>query len=365
MAVRALESASRGRQGILASELGARTDTANARRNEDRMLRSLLRHGVSARSTELDDASGGRERTIRIRYFEAGEGNDQTLLLLHGSGTSDAIASWGPNIPGLLEKFHIIAPDLPGYGGRNGSEKNHGRSTLGYYINGFLPQFLERTGVGGRLDIAGYSLGGGIALGFALSNPSAVANLVLVDAYGLLPSDREDARRFTLVQRLPFMVPQLSPTVGKILSMSRTLVRWGIAHAERAEEDISESMILRAQQNLRYGFPRAFYEAMHDEIRKDGFATNYMNRLHELDAAGVGAFFIHGQRDMLLPPSASEEASRRIAGAWLWMPDGCGHGPHLDKPKEFNDLVLAFLSRRDDAILNSSKMPFGSLIRPA
>jgi pimeloyl-ACP methyl ester carboxylesterase len=38
------------------------------------------------------------------------------LLLLHGGGLDSAMLSYGSIIATLGEKYHVIAPDLPGYG---------------------------------------------------------------------------------------------------------------------------------------------------------------------------------------------------------------------------------------------------------
>lgn len=54
---------------------------------------------------------------LKLHYHEAGVGNDQTVVLLHGGGPG--AASWtnfSRNIAVLARHFHVLAVDQPGYG---------------------------------------------------------------------------------------------------------------------------------------------------------------------------------------------------------------------------------------------------------
>ena len=66
----------------------------------------------TSRFTEVDV-----DGPLKLHYHEAGVGNDQTVVLLHGGGPG--AASWtnfSRNIPVLAERFHVLAVDQPGYG---------------------------------------------------------------------------------------------------------------------------------------------------------------------------------------------------------------------------------------------------------
>lgn len=53
----------------------------------------------------------------RTHFLEAGTDNDQTLVLIHsGEFGGAAEMSWERNIGGLADDFHVLAPDLLGYG---------------------------------------------------------------------------------------------------------------------------------------------------------------------------------------------------------------------------------------------------------
>src|SRR5687768_6639004 len=51
---------------------------------------------------------------LDVFYREAGDRSNPTILLLHGFPTSSQM--FRKLIPQLADKFHVIAPDYPGYG---------------------------------------------------------------------------------------------------------------------------------------------------------------------------------------------------------------------------------------------------------
>ena len=61
---------------------------------------------VMHRTVEVDGQS--------IFYREAGSADAPTILLLHGFPTSSHM--FRNLIPSLADKFHLVAPDYPGYG---------------------------------------------------------------------------------------------------------------------------------------------------------------------------------------------------------------------------------------------------------
>jgi len=53
---------------------------------------------------------------------------------------------------------------------------------------------------------------------------------------------------------------------------------------------------------------------------------------------------IHGRQDTMIPVQHSCEASKLIPYASLKIIEECGHNPHLEKPEEFNQAILQFLT---------------------
>lgn len=98
-------------------------------------------------------------------------GGDTCLLCLHGWGLNASV--WGPLVGCLGGQVQVLAPDLPGHGARAG-EGCFG--TLRDAVDGLI------AGVSGRVIVAGWSLGGLLAVDMARRHPDRVAGVVLLSA---------------------------------------------------------------------------------------------------------------------------------------------------------------------------------------
>ncbi len=108
----------------------------------------------------------------------------RTLVLLHGFTNTGA--SWGPVVAALPERYRPLAPDIRGHG------------TAGEARPVTLPAVIDdvATLAPGPFDLAGYSMGGRLALHVALALPGRVGRLTLIGASpGLADPDERAARR--------------------------------------------------------------------------------------------------------------------------------------------------------------------------
>ncbi len=103
---------------------------------------------------------------IKTHFLEAGAGPD--LILLHGGeyGASAEI-SWKHNISALAEQFHVVAPDVIGWGH---TDKVYSFSDPAGYRIRHLKRFLELLGIT-KAFFVGNSAGGGIILRAAVISP--------------------------------------------------------------------------------------------------------------------------------------------------------------------------------------------------
>lgn len=125
-------------------------------------------------------AARGAEKRVRVddvevAYEEWGAG-DRPFVLVHGfTGSTD---DWREVLPALGEYGRTLAPDLRGHGGTGnpGDSGSYGFERLVADLAGFA----DAAGAP-RFDLLGHSLGGMVALRFALAHPERVASLVLMD----------------------------------------------------------------------------------------------------------------------------------------------------------------------------------------
>ncbi len=107
-------------------------------------------------------------------YMEIGKG--ETVVLLHAGGTSSA--HWRKIVPYLQGRFHVIAPDLIGFGE---TESWNGERELTHDDQADLVLgMLDHAGVG-AVHLVGHSYGGAVAVRLALRHPERVKSMLLIE----------------------------------------------------------------------------------------------------------------------------------------------------------------------------------------
>src|SRR5207237_974039 len=117
---------------------------------------------------------------LSVRYFEAGAGSP--VLLLHGASLGSSADVWLRNLAPLAgHRLHVIAPDLPGFGGSD----NPADVSLSYRKK-FIVAFMDTLGIE-RAALIGHSQSGRVALDLAISDPERITKVVVLATGSLLP----------------------------------------------------------------------------------------------------------------------------------------------------------------------------------
>jgi len=111
--------------------------------------------------------------------LECGEENHPTVILLHGSGMSSAM--WLGELQEYASHFHVYAVDIPGEPGKSFELQMSLEDDS--YPN-WLKNLMEKLGVSNAFFV-GLSLGGWMALKFAVKYPEYVKKLVLISTSGV------------------------------------------------------------------------------------------------------------------------------------------------------------------------------------
>lgn len=110
-----------------------------------------------------------------VTYYYAVYGTGEPLLLLHGG--LGQIEMFGPNLSKLAESRQVIGVDLHGHGRTQLANREMNLVDMGDDMAGVL-----KTLGYDKVDVLGYSMGGGVAFQFAIQHPEMVRRVALVSA---------------------------------------------------------------------------------------------------------------------------------------------------------------------------------------
>ena len=128
--------------------------------------------------TPLEVESGGRSTAIGMYVHESGTPGSPAVVFLHGAGASGRM--WRDHMVTLGDRFHCLAPDLPGFG-RSNRLAPASRIETADLVAGLI----ETRVPAGRAHIVGLSWGGGVAHTLLDRHPELV-DRVVIDGAGVL-----------------------------------------------------------------------------------------------------------------------------------------------------------------------------------
>lgn len=247
---------------------------------------------------------------LDIHYFTGGQG--EPLVVIHGGGSG--AEGWLQNVAELSRHYRIYVPDLPGFGR---SQPMNGGHDISEFVE-FLEDFTHSLGLN-RFHLVGHSIGGGIALRYALKFPHKIGKLVLVSSMFL---GKEIALWVTVLSSCVFC-RSLGIAAAAILKAVKWLVNLVYAPLKFVNP------LPRAKVNL--GTTMTTFREQ---------ATVLVNQLSELM---VPTLLVWGANDSIVPVSNAYDAAQLIPDCQLNVFEGCGHSVYKQKVKEFSHLLTTFL----------------------
>jgi pimeloyl-ACP methyl ester carboxylesterase len=111
---------------------------------------------------------------LELFYREAGSKTAPTILLLHGFPTSSHM--FRNLIPALAERYHVVAPDLPGFGFSEAPDRKSFSYTFENLAN-IIGSFTQKIGLD-RYAIYVFNYGAPVGLRLALAHPERVTAII-------------------------------------------------------------------------------------------------------------------------------------------------------------------------------------------
>ena len=273
-------------------------------------------------SRTLETASG------RIHLNEAGDPAAPAVVLLHGSGPgATGWSNFKTNIEVLAEHFHVIAPDMPGWGRSRAvtrEESDHARAAV---------DLLDALGVA-RAAFIGNSMGGITTLRVATEYPERVSHIITMGP-GSGPQ------------------PKIVSPGGGLSEGMRTLVS---AYRDPSVESMTRLTEVMTYDSARFATPELAAERAANANAHPEHLANYLDgfvkggpiskwfRLEDLPKVDIPALLIHGRDDRVVHFENTLLLLAHLPNSRAVLLNRCGHWAQVEHADEFNRLVIDFVS---------------------
>lgn len=247
---------------------------------------------------------------MNINYIS--EGSGEAVVLLHGWGSN--ILPFKSMIDILKTKYHVIAPDLPGFGS---SDEPTESWCVDDYVD-FLIKFLDALGIK-KATFLGHSFGGRIIIKFFErdSLPFEITKLILTGSAGIKPKK-------TLKQNAKIKIYKLGK---KFLSLS-----------------VVKKCFPDALEKFQSRSGSADYRAATPVMRQTMVRVVNEDLTHLLSKVTPSTLLIWGENDTATPVSDAYLMEKLMPDAGKVILKNAGHYAFIDDMYTFNRVIASFMN---------------------
>ena len=250
-------------------------------------------------------------------FVEELGGKGEVLVLVHGLGGSTN--TWYPQAQVLRRDLRLVAYDLAG----SGRTPVRDGISIASHVEDLL-DVVREAAEGGRVHLAGHSLGTIICQHFAASYPDQVASLALIGPFPEPP----EAARAALRDRA---------------ARARAEGMHGIADAIVAAGTADDTKV---NQPAAAAFVRESLMAQPPEGYARNCAALAETRSADLARIACRTLLISGDQDRTAPPEMARAMASAIKGAELQVLTACGHWATIERAKQVNYALTVFYARQ-------------------
>lgn len=256
------------------------------------------------------------QNLIDLTFEDYGKG-ETPLICLHGIGGNTD--SFRPQLDELSKYTRVIALNMPGYGGSHLVNP----ATFETFSNK-LHDFLNAAGIE-RAVLLGQSIGGMVAIDFAIRFPERVEKLILVattSAFGGRDESFKDA----------FLKARLAP-----LNAGKSMAELANEFVPEIVGPIAKPADIANAVNSMSEVPLETYRAIIECLVT-------FNRREELGTISHPTCLIAGDHDRNAPAKTMEKMASKMPNATFHLIEGAGHLVNLEAGAATNAIVKKFLS---------------------
>jgi len=256
-----------------------------------------------------------------INFIKQGVG--PPVILIHGLAAS--LYDWNDLIPALVgASYSVYALDLLGHGQSEKPDKLDDYNAANFFAS--FCQWIDSLQLSEPHILVGHSLGGYLALQYALQYPAKVKALILSDPlfsrdqlpFFLRFNYRGQLINTTLIERTPVWIFQ------RIIDLTSLSIRNGFVLSEK----------VRAQTAADY---KRAHPGIFNVVHSISDFTPLFSSIKQ------PTLVIWGSNDQTLKPESFKKLLNKMPEARGDVIIGAGHVPHQSHPAQFNALVMQFL----------------------
>ncbi|MGB5505217.1 MAG: alpha/beta hydrolase [Sulfurovum sp.] len=253
-----------------------------------------------------------------IAYAENDVKSDITLVLLHGFGGNKDTWNWV--VPAWNDKYHVVVIDMPGHG------DSVSKKTLSYTMTDQaerLNQFLEAKKIK-TFYLFGHSMGGAIAVHYALNHREKVNALILIDSMGMVQTKSDGVKLVEKSDKNPLYDVCTKERIETLLNYSM--------YKPPYIPDIIKSALLE-EKCARRDLEKVMYEDMYTDVNLSAVAKNI----------SMPTLILWGEKDRMTHVDDASLFHETIKGSKLVILKEVGHVPILEEPEQTADEVDTFI----------------------
>lgn len=257
--------------------------------------------GLKSRSIDVDGRTW--------HYLEGGPADGEVLLLLHGFGGDKD--NWPLYARYFNGSYRIIVPDLPGFGD---SDIDFDADYTVTIQTERLHAFVHALNVG-NLHIAGNSMGGAIALKYALDYPDDLQSLTLICNAGVIGEEKSELELRSERGENPLVVS----TMAEFEELIRFIMYRRMPVPAVVKRVLSDRAIERRE------FLDRIFWSLFDEFRREPLNE-------QLPQLAVPTLIVWGRQDRLIDVSCADVMAASIPNNRCVVFDNAGHIPMIERP---------------------------------
>lgn len=268
-----------------------------------------------------------------VSYWKYHDSKKPVCVFIHGfTGSHEGFQYIIPE----LERFHIIVPDLPGFGESKLGLDEFTIDELGKRVNDFVRDLKLKK----PPYIMGHSMGGLVVASMLAQSPELYDKQVVLVSPVATKVNYLDARKIgEFLGRLQFFLGKTVPGAGPRLVKSRLISRVSTAIILTANQPKMKKQIREHHfKNLDYISSIDFYYQLHVNINKKG-SVDYAPELNKK----FDVMIITGDKDNVTPLATQRKLDAALKHSKLHVIHGVGHLLHYERPTEVAAAIDGFL----------------------